>query len=172
MREGGRAIRVVSADGFSATYPMTAEELRCHSRLQGEAANDYLRQLAVLRITHEDANQQTNLTKELTAKSTGSVTLPPTVRLQSGTSQSLHLASKHRPRSPHTPQRLISPLRQPRMGSRRATPLRPHRQPTIRFPTHDIVQLISVVRTTDKSNLPHSNSEFVHISFCPHENYR
>ncbi len=76
MRDGGRAIRVVSADGFSATYPMTAEELRCHARLQGEAANGYLRQLAVLRITHEDATELTNRIKELTAKSTGSMTLP------------------------------------------------------------------------------------------------
>jgi len=76
MREGGRAIRVVSADGFSTTYPMTAEELRCHARLQGEAANGYLRQLAILRITHEDATELTNRIKELTAKSTGNITLP------------------------------------------------------------------------------------------------
>ena len=76
MRDGGRAIRVVSTDGFSATYPMTADELRCHAKLQGEAANDYLRQLAILRITHEDATQLTNRIKELTAKSTGSITLP------------------------------------------------------------------------------------------------
>ncbi len=76
MRDGGRAIRVVSADGFSATYQMTTEELRCHAKLQGEAANDYLRQLAILRITHEDATQLTNRIKELTAKSTGSITLP------------------------------------------------------------------------------------------------
>ena len=75
MREGGRVIRVVSADGFSATYPITAEELRCHAQLQGEAANDYLRQLAILRITHEDATALTNRIKELTAKSTGSITL-------------------------------------------------------------------------------------------------
>lgn len=76
MRDGVRALRVVSADGFSATYPMTAEELRCHARLQGEAANCYLRQLAILRITHEDATALTNRIKELTAKSTGSITLP------------------------------------------------------------------------------------------------
>lgn len=76
MRDGGRAIRVVSADGFSATYPMTAEELRCHARLQVEAANDYLSQLAILRITHEDATELTNRIKGLTAKSTGSITLP------------------------------------------------------------------------------------------------
>ena len=76
MREGGRAIRVVSADGFSATYPMTADELRCHARLQGEAASGYLRQLAILRITHEDATELTNCIKDLTAKSTGSITLP------------------------------------------------------------------------------------------------
>ena len=76
MRDGGRAIRVVSTDGFSATYPMTADELRCHAKLQGEAANDYLRQLAILRITHEDATQLTKRIKELTAKSTGSITLP------------------------------------------------------------------------------------------------
>ncbi len=36
MRDGGRAIRVVSADGFSATYPMTTEELRCHAKLQAK----------------------------------------------------------------------------------------------------------------------------------------
>ena len=76
MRDGGRAIRVVSADGFSATYPMTADELRCHAKLQGEAANDYLRQLAILHITHEDTTELTNRIKELTAKSTGSITLP------------------------------------------------------------------------------------------------
>lgn len=76
MRDGGKAIRVVSADGFSATYPMTADELRCHARLQGEDANGYLRQLAILRITHEDATELTNRIKELTAKSTGSMTLP------------------------------------------------------------------------------------------------
>ena len=76
MRDGGRAVRVVSTDGFSATYPMTAEELRCHARLQGESANGYLRQLAILRITHEDATELTNRIKELTAKSTGSITLP------------------------------------------------------------------------------------------------
>ena len=76
MRDGGRAIRVVSADGFSATYPVTTEELRCHDRLQGEDANGYLRQLAILRITHEDATELTNRIKELTAKSTGSITLP------------------------------------------------------------------------------------------------
>ncbi len=75
MRDGGRAIRVVSVDGFSATYQMTADELRCHARLQGEAANAYLRQLAILRITHEDATELTNRIKELTAKSTGSNTL-------------------------------------------------------------------------------------------------
>jgi len=75
MRDGGRAIRVVSADGFSATYPMTTEELRCHARLQDDAANRYLRQLATLHITHEDATQLTNRIKELTAKSTGSITL-------------------------------------------------------------------------------------------------
>ena len=76
MREGGRAIRVVSTDGFSATYPMTADELHCHAKLQGEAANGYLRQLAILRITHENATELTNRIKELTAKSTGSITLP------------------------------------------------------------------------------------------------
>jgi hypothetical protein len=76
MRDGGRAIRVVSTDGFSATYPMTAEELRCHTRLQEESANSYLRQLAVLRIIHEDATELTNRIKEQTAKSTGSITLP------------------------------------------------------------------------------------------------
>ena len=76
MRDGGRAIRVVSIDGFSATYPMTADELRCHARLQGEAANSYLHQLAILRITHEDATELTNRIKELTAKTTGSITLP------------------------------------------------------------------------------------------------
>lgn len=76
MRVGGRAIRVVSIDGFSTTYPMSADELRCHAKLQGKAANGFLHQLAVLRITHEDATQQTNLTKELTAKSTGSIDLP------------------------------------------------------------------------------------------------
>ena len=76
MRDGGRAIRVVSTDGFSVTYPMTAEEFRCYARLQGEAANDYLSQLAILRITHEDATELTNRIKELTAKSTGSTTLP------------------------------------------------------------------------------------------------
>ena len=76
MREGTRAIRVVSTDGFSATYPMTAGELRCHVRLQGESANGYLRQLAILRITHEDATELTNRIKELTTKSTGSITLP------------------------------------------------------------------------------------------------
>lgn len=76
MRDGGRAIRVVSADGFSATYQMTADELRCHARLQGEDANGYLRQLAILRITHEDATELTNRIKELTTKSTGSITLP------------------------------------------------------------------------------------------------
>lgn len=54
---------------------MTAEELGCHAKLQGEDANGYLHQLAILRITHEDATQQTNLTKELTAKSTGSTIL-------------------------------------------------------------------------------------------------
>ena len=77
MRDGGKAIRVVSTDGFSATYPMTADELRCHAKLQGEAASGYLRQLAILRITHEDATELTNRIKELTAKSTGSMTLPP-----------------------------------------------------------------------------------------------
>lgn len=76
MRDGGRAIRVVSADGFSATYPMTTEELRCHARLQGEAANSYLHQLAIMRITHEDATALTNRIKEQTAKSTGNITLP------------------------------------------------------------------------------------------------
>ena len=76
MRDGGRAIRVVSTDGFSATYPMTADELRCHARLQGKAAIGYLRQLAIQRITREDATQLTNRIKELTAKSTGSTTLP------------------------------------------------------------------------------------------------
>ena len=76
MREGGRAIRVVSADGFSVTYSMSADELRCHARLQGEDANGYLRQLAILRITHQDATELTNRIKELTAKSTGSITLP------------------------------------------------------------------------------------------------
>lgn len=76
MREDGRALRVVSADGFSATYPMTADELRCHAKLQGESANGYLRQLSILRITHEDATELTSRIKELTAKSTGSITLP------------------------------------------------------------------------------------------------
>ncbi len=76
MRDGGKAIRVISTDGFSATYPMNSEELRCHTRLQGEAANGYLRQLAILRITHENATELTNRIKELTAKSTGSITLP------------------------------------------------------------------------------------------------
>lgn len=77
MRDGGRAIRVVSSDGFSATSPMTTEELLCHARLQGEAANGYLRQFAILCITHEDSTELTNRIKELTAKSTGSITLPP-----------------------------------------------------------------------------------------------
>ena len=76
MRDGGRAIRVVSADGFSASYPVTAEKLRCHAKLQGESANAYLRQLAILRITYEEATELTNRIKELTAKSTGSNTLP------------------------------------------------------------------------------------------------
>lgn len=77
MRDGGRAIRVVSTDGFSATYPMTADELCCHAKLQGDAANANLRQLAILRVTHEDATELTNRIKELTAKSTGSIILPP-----------------------------------------------------------------------------------------------
>ena len=55
---------------------MTTEELRCHTKLRGEAANGYLRQLAILRITHEDATELTNRIKELTAKSTGNITLP------------------------------------------------------------------------------------------------
>ena len=55
---------------------MTADELRCHARLQGKDANGYLRQLAILRVTHEDATELTNRIKELTAKSTGSITLP------------------------------------------------------------------------------------------------
>lgn len=55
---------------------MITEELRCHARLQDDAANGYLRQLAILRITHEDATELTNRIKELTAKSTGSITLP------------------------------------------------------------------------------------------------
>jgi len=76
MRDGGKAIRVVSTDGFSATYPMTAEELRCHTQLQDDAANGYLRQLAILRITHEDATERTNRVKEQTAKSTASIILP------------------------------------------------------------------------------------------------
>lgn len=76
MREGGRAIRVVSTDGFSATYPITTEELHCHARLQGESANGYLRQLAILRITYEDATQLTNRIKELTARSSRCITLP------------------------------------------------------------------------------------------------
>ncbi|MCI9286347.1 MAG: hypothetical protein HFJ91_11315 [Muribaculaceae bacterium] len=76
MRDGGRAIRVVSTDGFSTTYPMSADELRSHAKLQREAANGYLRQLAILRITHEDATELTNRIKELTSKSTGSITLP------------------------------------------------------------------------------------------------
>lgn len=76
MREGSRAIRVVSSDGFSAEYQMTTEELRCHARLQGEAANGYLHQLAILCITHEDATELANRIKELTAKSTGSTILP------------------------------------------------------------------------------------------------
>ena len=76
MRDGGRAIRVVSADGFSATYQMTADELRCHARLQDNAANVYLCRLAILRITHEDATELTNRIKGLTAKSTGNITLP------------------------------------------------------------------------------------------------
>ena len=63
MHEGGRAIRVVSADGYSATYPMTAEELRCQAKLQGESANGYLRQLAILRITHEDATELTTVSR-------------------------------------------------------------------------------------------------------------
>ncbi|WP_304612571.1 relaxase/mobilization nuclease domain-containing protein [Paramuribaculum intestinale] len=76
MRDGGRAIRVVAIDGFSATYQMTADELRCHAKLQDEAASGYLRQLAILRVTHEDATELTNRIKELTAKSTGNITLP------------------------------------------------------------------------------------------------
>lgn len=75
-REGGRAIRVASTDGFSTTYPMSADELRCYAKLQGESANGYLRQLAILRVTHEDATELTNRIEELTAKSTGSITLP------------------------------------------------------------------------------------------------
>lgn len=77
LRNGIRAIRIVSADGFSATYPMTTDESRCHAKLTGEAANDYLRQLAIMRLTHEDASELTVRIKELTAKSTGSHTLPP-----------------------------------------------------------------------------------------------
>ena len=42
MRDGGKAIRVVAIDGFPTTYPMTAEELGCHAKLKGKAANDYL----------------------------------------------------------------------------------------------------------------------------------
>lgn len=76
MRDGSRAVRVVSADGFSATYPMSADELRCHAKLQGESANAYLRQLAIMRINHENATELTNRIKELTAESTGSITLP------------------------------------------------------------------------------------------------
>ncbi|WP_305156495.1 hypothetical protein [uncultured Muribaculum sp.] len=48
----------------------------CHTRLQGESANGYLRQLAILRITREDATELTNRIKELTDKSTGCITLP------------------------------------------------------------------------------------------------
>lgn len=77
------------------------------------------------------------------------------IRLHTGTIQSLHLASMHRPRSPHTPRHHFHPLRKPRMGSRQTIPLRPHLQPTIRHPTHYIVQLISVASTT-KSTKPTS----------------
>lgn len=46
------------------------------------------------------------------------------------------------------------------LGSRQAIPLRQHRQPTIGYPTHNVVQLISVARTAKSTNptAPHSNS--------------
>ena len=46
------------------------------------------------------------------------------------------------------------------MGSRQASPLRPHRQPAIRHTTHDVVQLISVALTAKSTNptSPPSNS--------------
>lgn len=60
----------------------------------------------------------------------------------------------HRPLSPHAPRHIILPLRPSRMRSRQVIPLRPHRQPTISHTARNVVRLISVVRTTDKSNPP------------------
>lgn len=76
LKNGSRAIRVISADGFSAIYPMTPDESRCHAQLKGEDADDYLRQLAILRLTHEDATELTNKIKAQTAKSIGNSVFP------------------------------------------------------------------------------------------------
>lgn len=71
LKNGGRAIRVISTDGFSAIYPMTADESRCYIQLKEDAANGYLRQLAVFRLTNEDATELTKRIREQTTKSTG-----------------------------------------------------------------------------------------------------
>ena len=76
LKNGGRAIRAISTDGFSAIYPMTADESRCHIQLKGETASDYLRQLAIYRLTHEDVTELTKRIREQTAKSTGISVFP------------------------------------------------------------------------------------------------
>lgn len=76
LRYGERAIRVLSPDGFTAIYTMTDDETRCHAKLQGEDATNYLRQLALHRLVHKDAAELTNRIKEQTLKSVGRHVLP------------------------------------------------------------------------------------------------
>jgi len=77
--DGSKVMRLSELIDFAQKQKHNAsplDKLRCHAKLQGEDVNGYLCQLAVLRITHEDATELTNRIMELTAKSTGSITLP------------------------------------------------------------------------------------------------
>lgn len=76
LRNGEKAMRILSPDGFIATYPMTADETRRYAKLQGDDAANYLRQLAIHRLIHKDATELTNHIKEATAKSIGCPVLP------------------------------------------------------------------------------------------------
>ena len=76
-RNGGQALRITMADGFSTSInTMTQEETSRYKAMPPSEQQEYLRELAIAYLTHEDARTITRRIKEQTLSRTGARVLP------------------------------------------------------------------------------------------------
>lgn len=75
-RNGGYALRITMADGFSTSInTMTQEEINRYRAMPPSEQQEYLRKLAIAYFTHEDARTITRRIKEQTLAQTGTKVL-------------------------------------------------------------------------------------------------